>query len=128
LFSYRTSDSNLRALRAAAAARSVAEQMVSVDYATLFGATLPVDVPSNPGGTLTVNSWNDRTDDVHNTPDVAEDDLFIKINPSVTRVRDANGLDYAQVVITYQWVDSSFNAPRVREDRYTMIVTPVSSF
>lgn len=128
LFVYRVGDSNLRALSAASAVRSVGEQLVSVDYATLFGPSLPVDVPSNPGGSLLVETWNERTDDVHNTPDNPKDDLQLKIKPTVTRVRDANGLDYAQVVFSYQWIDSSFFVPRVREDLYTMIVAPVSSF
>jgi type II secretory pathway pseudopilin PulG len=128
LFAYRNSDSNLCALTAASAVRSVGEQLVSVDYATLFGPTLPVDVPSNPGGMLTVDAWNERADDVHNTPANPNDDLRLSIRPRITRVVESNGLDYAQVVLSYRWVDSSFFVPRIREDRYTMIVAPVASF
>lgn len=128
LFAYRMSDSNLRALSASSAVRSIGEQLVAVDYATLFGPSLPVDVPSNPGGALATDTWNDRTDDVHNTPENPNDDLRMRINPTITRVRDANGLDYAQVVLTYEWVDSSFFSPRTKQDKYTLLIAPVSSF
>lgn len=128
LTSLRTADSTLLALQAASTVRSVSEELLAVDYLSLFQSTLPVDVPSNPNGTLNVNAWNDRTDDFLQTPDNPNDDLHLSLRPSVIRVQQADGLDYAQIVIEYRWLDSSFFVPRVRSDTFTMLVAPISSF
>ena len=128
LFCLRMADSNLRALTAASAVRSVGEQLLTIDYASLFAADLPVDVPSNPGGSLQTNVWNTRVDDPNETPANPNDDLQMRIRPTITRIHDADGLDYAQVVISYEWIDSSYFVPRTRSDSLTMIVAPVSSF
>jgi hypothetical protein len=128
LMSLRTADSNLLALQAASAVRSVSEQLLAVNYRALFETELPVDVPSHPSGVLTVDSWNSRTDDFQHTPDNAKDDLQLRIKPVVTRITKTDGLDYAQVVLQYEWIDSSFFAPRTRSDTFTTLVAPVSSY
>jgi type II secretory pathway pseudopilin PulG len=128
LMALRTADSNLLSLQAAAAVRSVSEQLIAVNYLALFETELSADVPSNPGGTLTADIWNSRTDDFHHTPDNPRDDLQLKIKPSVTRITQTDGLDYAQIVLHYEWLDSSFFAPRTRSDTFTTLVAPISSF
>jgi prepilin-type N-terminal cleavage/methylation domain-containing protein len=128
LTSLRTADSNLLSLQAASAVRSVSEQMLSVDYLSLFSANLPVDVPSQPGGSLKAGDWNSRTDDFRHTPDNPNDDLQLRIRPSVTRIIQADGVDFAQVVLQYEWQDSTFFAARTRSDTFTMLVTSVSSY
>lgn len=128
LMSLRVADSNLLALNAASAVRSVSEQLLAVDYLTLFNTELPVDLPSYPGGTLAVETWNVRTEDFRHTPDVPGDDLQLRISPFITRVTESDGLDYAQVVLEYEWLDSSFFVPRTRTDTFTMLVAPVASF
>jgi prepilin-type N-terminal cleavage/methylation domain-containing protein len=52
MFSFRTSDANLRSLAALAQARSVVEKAVTLDYHTLSRETLPIDVPSSTVGQL----------------------------------------------------------------------------
>jgi len=126
--SLRTADSNLLALEAASAARSVAEQLQSVDYLTLFSTELPADVPSSPGGSLNVDTWNSRTEDFRHTPNNPHDDLQLRLKPFVTRVTQADGLDYAQVVIQFEWLDSSFFVPRTRADTFTMLMAPISTY
>lgn len=128
LFSYRVADANLRSLAAISAARSVAEQVVAIDYTSLLGTTLPVDVPSSSVGSLTTSTWNLRTDDIHNTPSNPGDDLRLAINPQVTRITDSSGLDYVQVVIGVRWEEGSFFTTRIREDSLTVLVAPVSSY
>lgn len=128
VLSLRVADSNLLALSATSAVRSVAEQLLAVDYATLFQAQIPVDLPSHPGGSLVVDTWNARTEDFHHTPDNPADDLRIQIKPTITRIVESGGVDYAQVVISYEWLDSSFFVPRTRADKFTMLVAPISSF
>ncbi len=128
LMCLRTSDSTLLALQAATVVRSVTEQLQSLDYQSLFSEQLAVDVPSHPGGSLTVNTWNSRTDDFHHTPNNPRDDLQLKLRPAVTHVTQTDGLDCAQVVIEYEWSDSSFFAPRTHSDSYTLLLAPVSSF
>ena len=73
-------------------------------------------------------TWNARTDDFRHTPDNPDDDLQLRINPTVTRVIGADGLDYAQVVIQYEWTDKSFYRARTRSDQFTMLVAPIPSF
>jgi hypothetical protein len=128
LMSLRIADSNLLALSAASAARSVSEQLLAVDYVSLFNAEIPVDVPSHPAGSLIVDAWNMRTDDLHQTPGNPNDDLRMQIKPFITRIKESDGVDYAQVVISYEWLDSSFFVPRTRSDTLTMLVAPVPSF
>jgi type II secretory pathway pseudopilin PulG len=130
MMSLRMADSNLRSLQAASAVRSVAEQLLAVDYLSLFEDELHVDVPSNPNGSLIPNTadWNVRTMDLRHTPDNPNDDLQLRLRPYVTHVTQTDGLDYAQIVIAYEWTDSSFFVPRTRSDSFTMLVAPISSF
>jgi prepilin-type N-terminal cleavage/methylation domain-containing protein len=128
LFSFRTSDANLRALGALAQARSVAEKAVTLDYQTLAGATLPVDVPSSTAGSLEVNEWNERRDDVHGTPTDPNDDLVFSIRPEVTQTNLATGLACSQVIVRYRWQDHSLFRPRLRENALTVVVAQVPSY
>ncbi len=128
LFSYRVADANLRALAALSSARSVAEQIVAIDYPSLLGSSLPVDVPCSSIGSLAMGTWNARADDIHNTPTNANDDLHFAINPQVTRITDSTGLDYVQVVIGVRWEETSFFTTRVRENSLTVLIAPVSSY
>jgi len=128
LFSLRVAESNLLALTAANQVRAVAEQLQSVDYASLFSRSLPVDIPNSPTGSLTVEAWNDRVDDVHNTPANPRDDLQLSIRPTVTRITEANGVDYALVVLDYQWKDHLFFATRTRAGSFAFILSRMSIY
>ena len=129
MFSWRLADANLRSITAMAAAKSVAEQLIALPYDQLFESSLNVDVPSSTVGSLNTRAWNDRTDDIHNTPTKTSDDLVMSINPEVTHVQDeASGVDFAQIVISYRWEQSSFFATRTRADYLTMVISKVSSF
>jgi prepilin-type N-terminal cleavage/methylation domain-containing protein len=126
LFSYRTADSNLRADSALANARAVAEQILTLDQGSLASSALPVDVPSNPSGSLTVNEWNERIDDIHGTPESPDDDLKMSLRPEVVQPDSAGGFLCAQVIIHYRWTENSFFASRTREDAITVVLSDVS--
>lgn len=128
LFSYRISDANLRALAATANARAVAEKVVTLDFGTLAGTSLPVDIPSMPNGSLTVNSWNNRTDDIHNTPSNTVDDLVFGIRPEVAQSNTGSGFACSQVIIRYRWEENSFFRTHTREDAITVVVSNVPSY
>lgn len=128
LMALRTADSNLLALQAASAARSVGEQLQTIDYDSLFGSSLPVDVPGSATGSLAVNAWNSRTDDFRRTPANSNDDLRYRLRPVITRITETNGVDYAQVVIQFEWTDTSFFAQRTRTDTFTTLVASVSTY
>lgn len=128
LFSWRIADSNLRSLAATETARSVAEQILVLDFDDLALASLPVDVPSNPGGSLTVGAWNSRSDDMHNTPDSTSDDLIMAIRPEITMSDDSSGVRCAQIIVRFSWEEHSFFTARTREDAITLIRSPVSAY
>lgn len=128
LFTWRVADSNLRALNAMEAGRSIAEQVMTLDFTTLGGSTLPVDLPSLPNGSLVVGSWNNRTDDIHNTPANPHDDFAISIKPEVAVSDDSSGVRCAQIVIHYSWEERSFFARRTREDSVTIVRSPIAAF
>ncbi len=128
LFSWRLADSNMRAVTAMETARSIAEQILVLDYDALTLASLPVDVPSSPDGSLMVGAWNSRTDDVHNTPANTADDLILSIMPKITMSDDASGVRCAQIIVRYSWEEHSFFTPRTREDSITLIRSPVSAY
>lgn len=129
LFSFRTSDANLRSLTALAQARSVVEKAVTLDYRTLGGEpTLPIDVPSSTVGTLLVDAWNDRRDDVHGTPTDPSDDLVFSIRPEVTQTNLATGMACSQVIVRYRWQDHSLFRPRTRENALTVVVAQVPTY
>jgi hypothetical protein len=75
-----------------------------------------------------VDAWNTRSDDLHHTPNNPRDDLKLRVRPYVTRITQADGGDFAQVVLFYEWDDSSFFVSRTRADAFTMIIAPVSSY
>lgn len=128
LFSYRTSDANLRALAALTAARTIAEQISTLDFDTLSGSSLPVDLPSSAIGTMTVNAWNERTDDVHGTSAQPEDDLVLSIRPEITLSDPTTLFSCAQVVVRYRWQETTFFTPRTREDALTFVLSPAESY
>ena len=128
LFSWRLADSNLRALGAMETARAVAEQVITLDFETLAGVTLPIDVPSNPSGSMNVGVWNNRTDDIHNTPGVTADDLIMSFKPQFAFSNDESGVRCAQIVIRYSWEEHSFFSSRTREGAITLIRSPISAY
>jgi prepilin-type N-terminal cleavage/methylation domain-containing protein len=137
MFAYRVSDANLRALAALADARSVAEQILTLDANTLAGATdpeetdatLPVDIPSSLVRSLEVNKgndkWNARTDDMHGTPDNPKDDLALSLQLEVVQPDAVTGFMCSQVIIHFRWTENSFFAPHVREDALTVVVSHI---
>ncbi len=129
LFAYRRSEANLRELGAFSAARAIAEQISTLDYETLGGSTLPVDIPSSAVGTLATNSWdNVRREDIHSTPDRVDDDLVINFRPEVTQSDDTTLFGCTQVVLRFRWQENAFFASRTREDSLTLVVAKVNSY
>lgn len=128
LFGWRVADANLRALSAMEAARSVSEQILTLDFDTLGGVALPVDVPSSTLGSLTVGVWNNRTDDIHNTPSNLADDLVLSIKPEVRMSSDDNPVKCVQVIVRFSWEENSFFAKRTREDAITIVRSPLTNY
>lgn len=128
LFSYRMADSNLRSIGAAAAAQSLAEQVLVLDYTTLSQDTWPIDLPSSAIGSVNVGEWNPRTDDIHNTPDESSDDLVMSFRPEIAQSDPSSGFLCSQVIIHYQWQEHSFFNERTREDSITIVVSNVPSY
>lgn len=128
LFSFRLADSNLRSLTALSAARSVMEQIVALDYTTLSGTTLPVDIPSIANGSMSVSSWNNRTVDIHATPTLSSDDLVLSIWPEVTQSNPNTLFACTQVIVHYRWDETAFFKRRTREDSLTYVTSAVNSY
>jgi len=128
LFTYRQSDANLRQLGAMAAARAVAEQISTLDFDTLSNTTLPVDIPSSSTGSLTVNAWNARTDDIHGTPTNTSDDLVMSLRPEITLSDTSTLFACAQIIVRYRWQENSFFATHQREDSVTLVMSQVESY
>jgi prepilin-type N-terminal cleavage/methylation domain-containing protein len=127
LFAYRMSEANLRQVTALAAARSVAEQISTLDFETLSGTTLPIDLPSSSTGTLTVNDWNNRTVNFHATTSTA-DDLVLSLRPEVTRSNSSTLFSCAQIIVRFRWQETAFFSPRTREDSITLVKSEVATY
>jgi prepilin-type N-terminal cleavage/methylation domain-containing protein len=127
MFAYRMSDANLRQVTALAAARAVAEQISTLDFTTLAGTTLPVDIPSSSGGTLTVNTWNDRTFNMHGTA-ATSDDLVLSLRPEITRSNASTLFSCAQIIVRFRWQETAFFSPRTREDSVTLVMSEVATY
>lgn len=125
LFTYRASDANLRALAAWSNARAVAEQIQTLDADTLAKNSLPVDIPSSGVGSLIVNEWNERTDDLHATEGNPADDLALGLRPEVSQTASVTGFTCTQVVLHFRWTENSFFAPRLREDALTVVLSNI---
>lgn len=121
LFSYRVSDANLRATTAAAAARSLAEQVTSLDYEALAFTSLPIDFPANNAGSLAIGAWTNRTFDIHNTPAQPADDLALSFRPDISRSLTGTGFACTQVIIRFRWVERAFFTARTRENSITVV-------
>jgi hypothetical protein len=128
LFSLRLSHSNLNGLVAHSTAVSVAEQIRALGFGGLAADPLPVDIPSIPAGSLTLDVWNDRTEDINDTPSLASDDLQMSIRPEITRGTTEDGVEIAQVIVRYRWVDRSFFTARTREESLTFLLSSSSTF
>jgi prepilin-type N-terminal cleavage/methylation domain-containing protein len=128
MLSFRVSDSNLRALAALANAKAVTEQILTLDFDTLGGNTLPVDVPSSSVGSLTVDQWNDRRDDIHGTTGTTNDDLVMSIRPEITQSNLTSGFGCTQVVVRFRWEENSFFATNQREDSITVVKSTVPTY
>lgn len=128
IFTYRLSDANLRQLGANAAARAVAEQISTLDFDTLSNASLPVDIPSSATGSLTVNTWNARTDDIHGTASKTSDDLVMSLRPEITLSNSSTLFSCAQIIVRYRWEENSFFATHLREDSITLVMSQVESY
>jgi hypothetical protein len=128
MFAWRVSDSNLRAVTALEIARSVSEQIITLDFETLQLTTLPVDLPSSPSGSMTVGIWNNRSEDIHDTPANTADDLIVGVWPEIEVTEDSSGARCARVVVRIFWEENSFFTRRTREDAVTIVRSPVAAY
>lgn len=128
MFAYRVADANLRALGALSAARAVAEQMATLDFDTLAGNTLPVDIPTSATGTLTKNTWNVRREDIHGTPTKISDDLVLSIRPEVVQSNDRTLFSCSQIIVRFRWEENAFFATRTREESLTLVLSKINSY
>jgi prepilin-type N-terminal cleavage/methylation domain-containing protein len=127
LFGYRRSEATLRELGALACARAVLEQIAALDFDTLAGTTLPVDIPSSSTGSLTVNTWNNRSEDIHGTTSTA-DDLQLSIRPEVTRSNSSTLFSCAQIIVRYRWTETAFFSSRTREESLTLVASQLEAY
>jgi prepilin-type N-terminal cleavage/methylation domain-containing protein len=90
------------------------EQINSMPYSRLEGATLPTKMDLDRNATLTVNEWNEVNLDINDTPTNENDDLPLEVRPIIrVLIRDDLAPRY-EIELDYRWLPplSPSNTPK----------------